>query len=87
MIDKLMHDSVWKVVSNLRECEGILRNESSIIREEDISVIALELDRIRAALFYAKYGIPNDNTLAKNSGHQPSCDGNCIATRGSKNES
>lgn len=70
------------VVQCLVIAETVLRHGKEEIPEDEFSNIALEIDRLRAALFFRKYGIPSECQLAKNSGHQPSCDGNCIATRG-----
>lgn len=70
------------IIGWLIKIEDALRKDADDITEEQYSKIMLELDRVRAALAHCKYGKPNGNNLAPNSGHQPSCDGNCIATRG-----
>lgn len=69
------------IVELIGVATDVLKLGEDELSEDDISKIVLEADRLRAALYFRKYGIP-DCKLAPSAGHQPSCDGNCIATRG-----
>jgi hypothetical protein len=78
-----MNIFLCKAIVYLRSADKEIR-QCEDIDDEQFSTMVLEIDRIRATLSHLKNGKPCGNTLAKNCGHQPSCDGNCIATRGNE---
>lgn len=63
----------------------LLELQTKNFTEDEYAEMTLWLDRIRARMSYNINKRP-DSILAPTSGHQPSCDGKCIATRGNKND-
>lgn len=81
-----MNALIFKHVNGwLKGIGEILRDFSDEVTEDEMAKMALELDRIRARLAFIQ-NAKTGNTIAPCAGHQPACDGNCIATRGDNNE-